>query len=496
MKTIKFLMVLVMFLSIGTAQANIVIDGVNNFVNITSGALTIASFVDGYSCSVSYCIYQPWYASGQIYAKNGSTQKIDFSGTTATTVINSALSNLPVGRTWKETVKLKGNFTITTNLLPKNYTIIDASESKLTLASGSGDDVYDAIIDIAPEIHDVDIIGGIFEGNSIGQTSWHILIRMMGGNSTLSKAKLNDSKGDCIFSRAPYNKVFENIISNCQDTGIVMGGLKTSTSSMYGKGYKNILINNSVALDISNDADYVTYEDNTIINTTNNGISITYTANGIRMPWHAKILNNNIINAGTNISGKSGINVVYAGAEDILIEGNTLNNSARIGIISLSQVKLINNYVKNSFHHGISLDTGSNGSLIDGNEVLNSGMGLANAYSGIAITAWKVTISNNKVYDNQSSKTQYRGIQEVTGSNQNRIVDNDMGDTSGGAKILTLGTNTVQRDNYNVAGYAYGSLANAPTAFGGGDTYYNSTKKYMCLYTTSWVFLGNSSGVC
>jgi len=54
----------------------------------------------------------------------------------------------------------------------------------------------------------------------------------------------------------------------------------------------------------------------------------------------------------------------------------------------------------------------------------------------------------------------------------------------------------ILKDIVNNNPFSWGNKATAPVAYGAGDTYYNSSINAMCLYTTSWVFIGNSTGVC
>ncbi len=69
----------------------------DSILNVYYSGVKIFSIVDGYGCESSYCIYQPWYAPSQVYAKKGSTQTIDYSGTDAATIINLATANVDNG---------------------------------------------------------------------------------------------------------------------------------------------------------------------------------------------------------------------------------------------------------------------------------------------------------------------------------------------------------------------------------------------------------------
>ena len=81
--------------------------------------IVIGSYVDSYSCDGLFCIYQPWYASGQYYSKNMSTGMIDYSGTDAYTVIQETINNS------NGTVYISsGTYELSNVLIGKNNTII------------------------------------------------------------------------------------------------------------------------------------------------------------------------------------------------------------------------------------------------------------------------------------------------------------------------------------------------------------------------------------
>jgi hypothetical protein len=94
------------------------------------------------------------------YAKNGRTGQIDFNGTDATTVIQSALNALTPGRMWKERVLVKGSYIINNSASPlriSSYTIFEvdgrltALDKRKTLVHVSGSNI--------------ELRGGIYDGN-------------------------------------------------------------------------------------------------------------------------------------------------------------------------------------------------------------------------------------------------------------------------------------------------------------------------------------------
>lgn len=106
----------------------------------------------------SYIIYTD---ATYYYMKNGTTGRIDYSSTNASQVINNALGNLTSGRSYTQTVIMKGNFSVDSPLLLKNYTklIIDG---KLT-ASANMEAIIECYDDVAFE--HITVEGGILDGN-------------------------------------------------------------------------------------------------------------------------------------------------------------------------------------------------------------------------------------------------------------------------------------------------------------------------------------------
>ena len=79
---------------------------------------------------VSYIIYS---GSGLYWALNGSTGKIDYSGSNASTVISGSINALTSGRTWKDKVTVKGDIVFsTTSLDIPSYTILDLSQATIS----------------------------------------------------------------------------------------------------------------------------------------------------------------------------------------------------------------------------------------------------------------------------------------------------------------------------------------------------------------------------
>jgi len=74
--------------------------------------------------------------NGVYYALNNFTKEL-ISGTNASTVIQQAINALTPGRTWQETIVLKGNLGYVHDVAVPSYTRIVGNKAKLTLPAGS-----------------------------------------------------------------------------------------------------------------------------------------------------------------------------------------------------------------------------------------------------------------------------------------------------------------------------------------------------------------------
>jgi len=138
---------------------------------------TIAEENESPAEEATYTIFQQ---GSTIYAKNGATGAIDYSGADASTVIQKALDSLTAGRVWQEKVLLKGNFDL--GYVSGNgcvnlpfYTILEI-QGKLKLKNN----VNKPLIALKPDLPEwgaayISIIGdgAIIDGNRDNQTVDH-----------------------------------------------------------------------------------------------------------------------------------------------------------------------------------------------------------------------------------------------------------------------------------------------------------------------------------
>jgi hypothetical protein len=121
---------------------------------------------------------------GNLTVAQDSRGRIQYSGTDAASVIQSALNSLTSGRTWQEKVVLKGNFTTSSPIILDSYTILEVY-GKITLAAGANCNI---IQNKNQDTHDdyITISGGmILDGNKANSNGNGIYIKNTDDGSSL-----------------------------------------------------------------------------------------------------------------------------------------------------------------------------------------------------------------------------------------------------------------------------------------------------------------------
>ena len=112
--------------------------------------------------------YTVFKVGSTYYAKNGETGVIDDADTDPTSVIQFALDNLTAGRSNIETVKLRGDFTISKIIIP-SICALDLREARLFQAN-STNTVMIENADTTNGNVGIEIMGGLIDGNRANQT--------------------------------------------------------------------------------------------------------------------------------------------------------------------------------------------------------------------------------------------------------------------------------------------------------------------------------------
>ncbi len=303
-----------------------------------------------YKSDANYIIYS---GSGIYWAKNGTTGVIDYSGSNASTVIQSTLtSGLTASRTWKETVALRGNISLSNAIAIPSYTTLNLSESKLTLTFSTGSETYTegAFYNSgkASGNTDIEIIGGKIDNNNI---CYRLLSLTNVDRFKISGVHFYQSKSIAsgsidvrsqngviennifentwilnVIDQAKYVKVCNNSMINTYDSGVSLGSAATypvknivvRDNSMYLTGSTE-----GFGVDVFGDIENVVVEGNWVSGSAYNGIYVQPDGASLLFPRHVRISSNTVIcprNSRSCITTEG--NVAAGNVHDVVIENN------------------------------------------------------------------------------------------------------------------------------------------------------------------------------
>jgi parallel beta-helix repeat protein len=452
---------------------------------------------------VSYTIFK----DGElIKALNGKTGRVEFSGTDASTVIQSALNALTSGRTWKERVVLKGDFTISSKVTLPNYLVLDLRGAKLTLADGVSDNMFDTVT----AKNDIEIIGGILDGNKANQTAGEVIfiqgatstnIKIIGvtiQNATERAIRVEDAadieiKGCLIKNSGDRHIVLGRvgrvkIIGNTLDTNDANPAILVSSSG--GDSYKveikdNVILTSYLSA-ILFDGDYSQYdhevEGNIIDDAGQSGIWINSANLGAgKFIARIKIIGNMILNAGKSVRGASLDAVLVGTSNDMVIADNIIYRPSADGISTVGMsnstivgntiaeagyesgagqgilvrlgygVAIKGNSIRLSKHDGIRL-SGSSFCIVEGNTIENSSQAANNTYRDIYISVDGVTnstynvIAGNTCRNVEANKPAYN-IAESDSSQDYQMVESNILSGAVTRPLNLQGPNTIVKHN-------------------------------------------------
>lgn len=330
---IGLIILVVVFLTIGSITTVGTDVNVARFLNITNGAgSVIGSYVDGVACLGSYCVYKPWYSPSSVYAKNGSSGLIEASGTDISTVINSVLAVAPA----QSTIKVNcGTYTTNTRVSNTkiNIAIIGDSPQCVTIRQTVNSSNHELFYDAGS--------GNTYSGmHLIGAGNASNLITIYGDNFTVNNNIIEGGQYG-VQALGGSDEKYISYISNNEFYNF---------TEPFGGIYLYFINNVSVV-------------DNTIINQGYRGITLTNT--------------NDSIVEGNKISGNSiyGIQVFYS-------DGNKILNNVVLGIKGSS--------VASENATSITLDR-SDRNLVMANDFTNGFIGI------YMEDAWSNTILSNNI---------------------------------------------------------------------------------------------------
>lgn len=432
--------------------------------------------------------YVVWVSGTLCQTMNSNTGIVEYSGTSSTSGIQLALNNLTSGRTWKETVKVKGHHNIAKLLVP-SYLTLDCTEGRLFQISGTNTIMIGNSDTTSGNIY-IDFFGGEFDGNRAGQTgggnaSGHSMIHLQKcSHIQFHHGHYNHANYHCFYLfNCPIDiRINDNKISNWKQEGvcdhaltsgdtchhhIVTNNYFTHEDEGYGSGPNDI---GSCAISTVNVSDYVFA--NNVVNTIMAGSMTTF--NGKR-----SLVANNVIVNGAGGSGVIGTGTTSAGivlsqlgdsrydASYSVITGNIVRNMGKAAIHVQNawesrDIVISNNYVdtiNDDTANGITVQDADN-TAVTGNVVHDAACaGIAiNGNSGRGIS--NCVISNNICYNNgkslQTGDFRRTGISVYTtnggtvGNNiiqGNRCYDDQSSGTQKYGVITTETLDCIVRDN-------------------------------------------------
>lgn len=354
---------------------------------------------------VNYIVYQEGVTTS---AKNGTTGKIDFSGTDATIVIQNALNALTSGRTWKEKVVVKGNYSSLKQIQIPSYTILEI-QGKWTAQN----DLNDNLIINSDTINgntQIEIYGGHVDANKDNQTVGTSAIRLY--------------------------KVSTSTVHHM----IIRGGNRVAESTGVG-----ILVYLSREVLVSDNYTYEADYDN---------IQVTYSTS-------------TVVTGNQMIAGGNG-GIQLAGSAYTVVTGNYIKGSMSSGVgIRMCHEGTINNTIVGNVFVGssgstiaIELCDGTNENLVEGNVVYGYWT------RGVNFRPIDSTTNRNLIQGNHFSNIA-TGIRfETNAGDNNQIIDNYIYDQNNAAsyvvKIDSGVTNTYIEGN-KVYNYDGGWLSDSGT---------------------------------
>ena len=430
--------------------------GTTSYVLSQSSSQTITIEPPSFTETASYIIFK---VGNTIYAKNGTTGEIEFSGTDASQVIQSAIDALPKETGGKIFIKA-GTYVISSYLSAVNNLVLEGEgKYKTILKMADGANLIWGILRIY-SVDNVTVKNLGFDGNQAQQTDDTPNVVIRNANNILIE--------NCYFYNARYHSLMlyapsEHPVSNVEIVqNYFYNNGKAAIDLSGDAGVTKVIINNNIishsngrnqehvgAINIGSGSSSVMVEGNLIYNTQ----YVHDTVADIRV---ADAATNVIVDGNVLVNG-SGQGIWVVGCEKIVVSNNAIYNNSQSGIyieksprvivdgnliyrplehgitivayggVFSHESKVIGNTIIEPAWHGIAVD--SNYVICAYNTIKNPGYGSgANSYDGILFYGDYGQIYGNIIYDDQETHTMRCGINEYISSgtkgDYNRISNN------------------------------------------------------------------------
>jgi len=418
----------------------------------------VERIVHEWATEASYIVYK---VGTDIRAVNGKTGHVEFRGTDAATVIQSAIDALTPGRTSKERIVLKGNFNITKHIKLPDFTVLDLTGAKLTLVA---DDYVIRNSDPTNGNRNIEVIGGTIDGNKAAGYSHNVVdfAKVTGGiirgckilnaggfgislfyssRIIVTDNYVKDGASDGITSGegCSYNIISNNVVENCSEgidlirdctMCLVIGNTvkgASGTTAIHPCGTKNVVIGNVVEAP----AGYGIY-------------TRGYVTDGTPWEVHDIAIIGNIIKNGGGAT-QDGIRATVVGdapTDRILIEGNVITGMGGNGILiaDISDCKVIGNTVSGCSAGGVML--WANAGDVERILIANNAL-VGNAY-GIRYQKGDAYTLDHcaRIGNNLNGNTIAPFTRNVVAAGANDIVFGNIGYISENARTATIASGT------------------------------------------------------
>jgi len=403
-----------------------------DFLKIAAGMATASALSalagwrghQAYLSSVAEASYVIGKDGTTIFARNGKTGEIEYSGTDAAAVIDNAIKALSPGRTWKEKVSLKGNFEISDTIKIPSYTTIEI-DGKLRLTGANKNLFENANV---RGNSNITIRGGFLDGNRSIHTADSMAIRFQNvsyaeiirtyftkffhhcialGNPRVSRPCSYILIDDCIFDDAagddtvtPMADSHHITVANCVFKDQPGGGQEVGSSAFEPEdGAHDILFTNNQVYNYTYDAIFI------------------HTHSGWSHGYSIYVIDNIIQSCGDALCTESD----FDGYNLVAIANVFDYSKTTFGGVRLrggKDISLIGGSVSNSRGHGIFVENNASRVLISGVTIKNNGQAKqAGLQTGIYVVVPSVIVKGCIVGDDQARATQLYQIYVSAGSN-------------------------------------------------------------------------------
>jgi len=467
--------------------------------------------LDYYSHPVETASYIIYKEGNKIKAKNGQTGQIEFSDEDAATVIQQAIDALINGG--KIFIKA-GTYTIENAgsaygvQITNNDIMVEGEGDKTVLKAADDSNFSQGILFVAYYRTNIAIRNLKLDGNKANQATYGRLIQIRRSTHVLiEKVSFVDGyKEGLVISDNEEGRTYDITIKNCYFEGNRENGIVVSSNAekviidsnrFYNNGEANVAYTGAILFGTPTSR-FILITNNIIWNHQGSNVNIAGIHGRDLTGGEAIIANNQIYNGssqgmlfyncknlnitGNVVRGNTRVGIYLEGASESIVVDNLVVGNGAMGIdvasyedVTSNDTKVIGNYVASNGRCGIYCGAVSSNLVIACNTVKNNAQTpSANDYenTGIIVLSQNSIVIGNRVFDDQTTKTQKYGISDkygdMTGSNS-MFKDNDVrGNDLAGMYIA--GTNQVVKYN---SGYVTENIGTATIPNGSSSVVVN-----------------------